>query len=44
VAARLDSRLYLNLTKQVPEVIVQFSDLESESGKGIISGQQWLDI
>jgi hypothetical protein len=29
---------------QVLEVIGQFSDFESESGKGIISGQQWLDI
>jgi hypothetical protein len=44
VAARLDIRLYLNLTMQVLEVIGQFSDFESESGKEIISGQQWLDI
>jgi hypothetical protein len=35
VAARLDSRLYLNLTMQVLEVIGQFSDFESESEKGL---------
>jgi hypothetical protein len=44
VAARLDSLLYINLIMQVLEVIGQFSDFASESGKGIISGQQWLDI
>jgi hypothetical protein len=44
VAARMDSRLYLNLTMQVLEVIGQFSYFESVSGKGVISGQQWLEI
>jgi hypothetical protein len=44
VAARLDSRLYLNLTMQVLGGHRAVSDFESESGKGIISGQQWFDI
>jgi hypothetical protein len=44
VTARLDSLLFLNLTMQVLEVIGQVSYFESESGKVIISGQQWLAI
>ena len=44
VAARFGRELYLNLIRQVLKVLVQFSDLESVSGKWIISGQQELDI